>query len=132
MFIWKKVKPPARNTVIDIREVEFDFLMSEGSEIQLSNPLGTEFDLADIFLEGDNEGLDVSPFLYVWDDNLAAVYNSKKGIWLSCTSDQLFLTFGTGGQPDQIDESEQHCFFSVPEGLHSTQQTLRLMLSCTN
>ncbi len=132
MLTWRTIKPPDPDSLIDIQEIEFDFEMTEGSERQLTNPLGTSFDMADIFIAGSVDWLDCSPFLFVWDENLENIYKRDKGIWLGCGDDKLILKFGPGEPPQPPLTIGRHCFYPVPKNFHDTRQTLRLSLTCMN
>jgi len=54
----------------------------EGNSAEIKNPLGTSFDLADLYISPSPEKLQASRFYHSWGDQDETDFRTKLGIWL--------------------------------------------------
>ena len=118
------------STLVDVQITSFDIKLTEEEHIKISNPLGTEFDLADIFINGSETPLKISPFLHSWSKKTEIEFYNIKGIWISANNEHLFLRIGLGQKEVIISETDEALFFPV-----SAEQVvghLKLIVTCMN
>jgi len=127
--IWKRIAT-GRHSIIDVREIELNFEFTEGAQLTLENPLGTDYDNADIFLGPSKEPMDSSAFLLAWDEN-EDKYAGKTGLWLSEKNGKLIISYGPGNKASAPD-FDLAIFFPVDESCHGRNHSLRLVVTCMN
>lgn len=118
--------------LVDVQEVDIEISLIQGEEAKSANPLGTDYDLADIFIGKHGKQLDCSPFLHVWTASTKQKYSRLKGVWLFATSEYLFLRFGKGCMELGVPESDTALFFPIPDDLLGIKQSVRLVVTCMN
>ena len=84
----------------------------------------------DIFINGSETPLKISPFLHSWSKKTEIEFYNIKGIWLSANNEHLFLRIGLGQKEVIISETDEALFFPV-----SAEQVvghLKLIVTCMN
>jgi hypothetical protein len=83
-------------SLVDVREVICTVNCIQDELFYISNPLGTDFDLADIVMLQSQGKLISSPFLHTWPMRGIDEFNDRFGIWLTSTNESLVLLIGKG------------------------------------
>jgi len=122
----------SEHSLVDMKELSLDLTLIQGKEIQVPNPLETEFDLADIYIGKATNRLDCSPFLHAWSKETERKYLTTKGIWLSATNESLFMKFGVGSEQPSSLNLDCALFFPVSENQQDNSETLCLVVTCMN
>ena len=84
-------------SLVDVREVICTVNCIQDELFYISNPLGVDFDLADIVMLQSQRKLISSPFLHAWPMRGIDEFNDRFGIWLTSTNESLVLLIGRGG-----------------------------------
>ena len=127
--ITKRLTPSG--SLVEAYELFLEIEFTEQERKQIVNPLGTEFDLVNVFVGRSKEQLECSPFLHSWTNEVFEKFSGKKGIWLSVNSENLFLEFADAEKHVSLD-TDWALFFPILDQLKNKTQSIRLVITCMN
>ena len=128
-------------SLVEAHEVCFSINCICEDRITVINPLGTDFDPADIYITSSELKLESSPFLHSWTTETEQQFLTKDGIWLYSHSKKLILIFGKGDRDSLLKNcgegdaghAEFSLFFPVPPNLVGTKDnSIRVVVTCMN
>lgn len=118
---------------MESESAELTMDLVEGARKEIENPLGTTFDLADIWVSTYPDKLESSCFFHAWGEQQESVFGERLGVWLISTNKLLVLEIGRGGRcrfpiyfqtlGDGADTDEV-LFFPLPSELHDMKNAV--------
>lgn len=128
---WKDASPT--DSVVDIKNSEFELSFTGNSCWTMENPLGVEFDTADVWIDDFDARLNSSRFLHSWDRTEVEKFKGKQGVWLLATEDNLVLCEGVGDKNLVAKQPEWGLFFAFSsKNDYPIQGKIRLSVCCSN
>jgi hypothetical protein len=70
----------------------------DGTSVERENPLGTSFDLADVYVSSRPEKLTSSRFFRSWGEQDEMGFKGQLGIWMIPTNQMVTLHVSVGGR----------------------------------